>query len=192
MTRADRDAAAGAVKGAGFHGAAYGDGIYVADNAHGFKAYGDTGLICAVLRGNEEKFNQKSHGVRHMYRPYSKKSVQHSRALDDLGSVIGNKGGGVGGTYYDEIVLQRSSQIIPCFKYSTSLLKDQAGEDLVWQFADSLNKLLNEVINDTPNNSHVRIQPLHAPVRPAPIPVLQNLGVGIGFGGFQLPSALVG
>ena len=33
-----------------FHGAVYGDGVYVASNARSFRNYGNMLVVCAVLR----------------------------------------------------------------------------------------------------------------------------------------------
>ena len=147
-----------------------------------------------MLRGNEEKYSASKHATAYR-RPksHSKKKSKHSAAdvntssntPDDLGSVVGNKqtgaGGYVGGggnttpTFYDEIVLQRSTQIIPCFKFAKSLISHQTGQDLVWQFADGLHTILDEIVNEIPNPAHVRIHPIgHNPAN------IANVNIGIG------------
>ena len=147
-----------------------------------------------MLRGNEEKYSASKHATAYR-RPksHSKKKSKHSAAdvntssntPDDLGSVVGNKqtgaGGYVGGggnttpTFYDEIVLQRSTQIIPCFKFAKILISHQTGQDLVWQFADGLHTILDEIVNEIPNLAHVRIHPIgHNPAN------IANVNIGIG------------
>lgn len=79
---------------ASYHGAVYGDGVYTADNPFAFASYGDTGLICAILKGRE--FDQRKRN----------QIGTSSQYPSDVGAVIGNKGtGGVNDTttFYDEI-----------------------------------------------------------------------------------------
>lgn len=48
-----RERTAAAVTSASTHGAVYGDGIYVGNNPHTFSRYGDTCVVCIVIRGHE-------------------------------------------------------------------------------------------------------------------------------------------
>ncbi|GMI23204.1 hypothetical protein TeGR_g1337, partial [Tetraparma gracilis] len=82
--------------------------------------------------------------------------------------MVGNKQPGSRKTlphasFYDEIVLQQSCQIVPCFQYPTSLLSTQAGRDSVHSFSVSLHNLLNTTFNQTnPLPLPPRVQPLSA------------------------------
>ena len=127
LTKADRE---GGNISSKFHGAVFGDGVYVANNPYSFAHYGDTCLLCAVMRGTEERV-----------------SMAKKRTDDGPDTIVGNKqwagwtkqapapGAGAGGSQpqapapgagaggssqpqvdqhaFDEIVLQESSQIIP-------------------------------------------------------------------------------
>ena len=48
-----RERTAAAVTTTKTHGAVYGDGIYVGNNPHTFARYGDTCVVCIVIRGHE-------------------------------------------------------------------------------------------------------------------------------------------
>ena len=48
-----RERTAASVRSHSKHGSVYGDGIYVGNNPHIFSRYGDTCVVCIVIRGNE-------------------------------------------------------------------------------------------------------------------------------------------
>jgi len=83
------------IKPAKIAGSVYGDGIYVANNCETFRRYGDTCLLCLILRGRVS---------------------MHGDGQTGYDTVIGNKKTKPKiGHPNNEIVLQRCDQIFPVF-----------------------------------------------------------------------------
>ena len=51
-----------------FHGAVFGDGVYCANNPDTFANYGDTCLLCAVMRGKERRIGPAQADAEHCLR----------------------------------------------------------------------------------------------------------------------------
>ena len=89
----------------------YGDGIYVANNPHGFKSYGEIGLIVLVMKGMQK---------------WCTKNVDRDTD-DDTDSFVGNKlyrncdDEEKPSPYFDETVLRSDDQVLVLFGYPRSL-----------------------------------------------------------------------
>jgi deltex-like protein len=99
----------------------FGKGIYVGNNPHAFRVYGDVGLIVLVLQG--------------------KKQTRYASVNDDdrdeisVDSFLGNKTNckaysDVGTlAYFDELVLRSADQVLPLIRYPKKLINNA---DLMW------------------------------------------------------------
>lgn len=76
------------------HGSVFGSGVYVGENPYTFSYYGEECLCCLVLRG---------------------KTCTHITEDEDVHCYIGNK---TGRRDSDEIVLRKSCQVFPIFRFS--------------------------------------------------------------------------
>eukprot|EP00957_Ditylum_brightwellii_P032381 2453627-Ditylum_brightwellii.AAC.1 len=122
-----------------FHGEAFGNGIYTANNPLAFKSFGEVGLLVATLRGKIEKVSGRFDG-------------------GDANTVIGNKeerlrGGSI--PYHDEIVLRQSSQCLPLIQYKSHLAHD----DLMWTYHIELQKLVDNFFNGEVPTELERVHP---------------------------------
>mmetsp|Transcript_7565 Transcript_7565/g.10463 ORF Transcript_7565/g.10463 Transcript_7565/m.10463 type:complete len:707 (-) Transcript_7565:856-2976(-) len=121
------------------HGAAFGNGIYTANNPLAFKSFGEVGLLVATLRGKIQ-------------------TVSGRNGSGDANTVIGNKrrgfhGGGI--SYYDEIVLRQSSQCLALIQYKSHLAHD----DLIWTYHVKLQKLVDNFFNGEVPTELERVHP---------------------------------
>lgn len=89
----------------GFHGAVFGDGVYLANRPDDFSGYGDTCLVCLAMLGTHKR-------------------IYHTGKDDAVDTIIGNKGSATH-PQKDEIVLKGSSQCVPVFKIRADDLKDK-------------------------------------------------------------------
>mmetsp|Transcript_6920 Transcript_6920/g.10143 ORF Transcript_6920/g.10143 Transcript_6920/m.10143 type:complete len:330 (+) Transcript_6920:52-1041(+) len=122
-----------------FHGEAFGNGIYTANNPLAFKHFGEVGLLVATLRGKIQK-------------------VSGRNGDDDANTVIGNKRGRFHGgsiSYYDEIVVRQSSQCVALIQYKSHLAHD----DLIWTYHVELQKLVDIFFNGEVPTELERVHP---------------------------------
>ena len=132
----------------------FGDGIYVANNPFFFSHFGDTGLLVAILKGEELQVESRT-------------DIPSPAVMDNDGvnTIIGNKHW-KGNAIADETCLRESRQVLPILQFSSdlvdfensrSLVKD--GTALLWRFHLEMQKVLDEFMND------------HKPTQPHPIAV---------------------
>jgi deltex-like protein len=136
MTRSDRQSA-----GAGTHsnGAAFGDGIYTANNPFVFRHFGAVGLLVARLKGMAVRLV-----------PSQKKGNS------DSNSVVGNKGNGLPttmatmGDFHDEIVLRTSAQVLPLIRFCNSFSQQSgsAESQAIHEFHQILQQTVDQFFND--------------------------------------------
>lgn len=113
--------------------AVFGDGVYTGGNPTAFEKYGDVGLIVAVLKGWTKKVTYRQ----------SQPHQQHPGA----DTLVGNKTGD--SPYDDEIILQRSEQVLPLLKYYTYKISDKGFKNLIWSIHKKLQQVLDEFCNDS-------------------------------------------
>mmetsp|Transcript_782 Transcript_782/g.1276 ORF Transcript_782/g.1276 Transcript_782/m.1276 type:complete len:139 (+) Transcript_782:473-889(+) len=124
-----------------FHGEAFGNGIYTANNPCAFRRYGEVGLLVATLLGKVQRMFGRNDGA-------------------DANTVIGNKRetiyrGSI--PYHDEIVLRQSSQCLPLMQYKSHLAHD----DLIWTYHIELQKLVDNFFNGEAPTELERVHPPH-------------------------------
>eukprot|EP00591_Stephanopyxis_turris_P006654 CAMPEP_0195511936 /NCGR_PEP_ID=MMETSP0794_2-20130614/4080_1 /TAXON_ID=515487 /ORGANISM="Stephanopyxis turris, Strain CCMP 815" /LENGTH=574 /DNA_ID=CAMNT_0040639627 /DNA_START=154 /DNA_END=1878 /DNA_ORIENTATION=+ len=158
MTHADRN---NRNMHTGFHGAAFGDGIYTTNNPFVFhKKYGDIGMIVAILKGKTERVK-----------------IQHSSNTNHsvLNTVIGNKCQGRYASllsysqdidlnfFEDEIVLQESCQCFPLVQFQSDLLSTlddhNHGNETLWAYEREMQRMLDEFFNEGSTTKLERIDP---------------------------------
>eukprot|EP00536_Pseudo-nitzschia_multiseries_P017435 jgi/Psemu1/293031/fgenesh1_pg.1550_\ len=133
------------------HGANYGRGVYVSDNPHAFCHFGKTGIVLLYLSGTEKQ----------LHHHISRYSVTDSRKgiASDCDTVRGNKLTKAGYTeadkkvrmtqipkspYFEEIILQKSAQVLPILAYSRSAVNDA---ESMYQFKVELQELVDRTLN---------------------------------------------
>ncbi|KAL3929756.1 MAG: hypothetical protein SGARI_004664, partial [Bacillariaceae sp.] len=121
------------------HGAVFGDGVYTANNCFSFSNFGPIGLLVARLKGT-----------------CSDKAYPSLRGVpgNEIHTVIGNKmdprsdGHGL----YDEIVLRKSSQVIPLVRFSRSssggAVTMDAGLERLYDVLETVQEVVDEFCND--------------------------------------------
>eukprot|EP00567_Pseudictyota_dubia_P009379 CAMPEP_0197439404 /NCGR_PEP_ID=MMETSP1175-20131217/6160_1 /TAXON_ID=1003142 /ORGANISM="Triceratium dubium, Strain CCMP147" /LENGTH=594 /DNA_ID=CAMNT_0042969319 /DNA_START=193 /DNA_END=1977 /DNA_ORIENTATION=+ len=117
-------------------GTYFGDGVYTANNPFCFRHLGGVCLLVARLQGNV------SHVSGHVTQP-----AEVSRGFG-FDTIVGNKGVPI---YADEVVLLRSSQCLPLFRFSTSLVSlnnDEArGNSIIHRYHQEMQQLVDDFLN---------------------------------------------
>lgn len=133
MTHAERQASSFT---SNYNGSVFGDGVYTGNGPFAFRAYGDVGLIVARMKGVVDRIeigtarrdasagidtvigNKRPKGGYVLPTAFSR-SVR--RVMENEGEISDEEDEN-GDRYEDEVVLQKSSQVIPLIRYSASLL----------------------------------------------------------------------
>lgn len=101
----------------------FGKGIYVGNNPHAFRTYGDTGLVVLVMKG--------------VQRFCLHDDEEESYDALDVDTFSGNKvfhkmdkSNFTRSTYFDEVVLRGDGQVVPLLRYDRELANNA---DLMWR-----------------------------------------------------------
>lgn len=124
----------------------YGKGIYVGNNPHAFRYYGDVGVIVLILTGVQKKMYDKH------------EDALTSNAVDSyLGNKLHDESDIPDGTrYFDETILRNSAQVLPLLRYSRELANNA---DLLWRFHLCLQEWVDQMFPHGWPSSPQRIFP---------------------------------
>ena len=107
----------------------FGRGIYVGNNPHAFRAYGDVGLVCLIIVGTQRKMYDSSESC-----VDACVDSFHGNKVSKLQSFANAT------TYYDEIVLKDGMQVLPLFQFRREL-SNNAG--YLWEFHTALQQFVD-------------------------------------------------
>ena len=125
-------------------GTYFGDGIYTGRNPRAFSDFGDTGLLVAILRGNE------------------KCVLGHAQHGDDVNTLVGNKKHrkrqnshpseytDPNELYFDEVVLRKSAQCLPLLSFEVNCFWIEQDYETLFQCHVKLQQLLDRFFNVRP------------------------------------------
>ena len=193
MTHAERQAASVT---SNYNGSVYGDGVYTGNGPFAFRAYGDVGLIVARMKGVVERIemgtarkdssagidtvigNKRPKGGYVMPTAFSR-SVR--RVMENEGEISDEEDEN-GDRYEDEVVLQKSSQVIPLIRYSAELLDpsqmESPGNEQLHTFHAALQIVIDDFFNEG-RRTWVKDYFIPRYARPVPPPP-QNFAFGPG------------
>ena len=123
----------------------FGNGIYVANNPHAFRSYGEVGLLVAILPGNVQDL-----GTEHFDR-------SSTIVYPTTNTITGNKIGP--NPYYNEIVLRTSSQVLPLVKFPKDKIQDPTFADLLWSIHKQIqHEILDVFFNESQKTCVTRVK----------------------------------
>lgn len=96
----------------------------------------------AVLKGNEEHVGSRG----------------HPKLKRDTNAVIGNKLGETGPPMYDEIILKKSSQVLPLVKFQQPKIKTPAFAGTLWKIHGQIHQVLDEFFNNSARTDIAQVQ----------------------------------
>ena len=121
----------------------FGDGIYTANNPWCFQKYGDVGLLCATLQGTSQRVHWNNG---HLVDEKVCTVTNWNTSTGAVNTRIGNKTRDHN-EYYDEIVLQSSTQCLPLFRFSKCSISPFDAESisnrLLWKLHADLQIVLD-------------------------------------------------
>mmetsp|Transcript_9325 Transcript_9325/g.8961 ORF Transcript_9325/g.8961 Transcript_9325/m.8961 type:complete len:681 (-) Transcript_9325:226-2268(-) len=169
------------------NGATYGHGIYTATNPFAFSdRYGELGLIVAVIKGKTERVKENaipssSHTTTSNI---SAADTGDQQQLSSTNTVIGNKLSDRqqpvplvdSNEFFDEVVLQDSSQCLPLVQFSSSLVSktedNSIGNNTIWAYHRELQRVVDTFFNGGSHTDLYRIVPsmnIYVPLTPTKI-----------------------
>jgi hypothetical protein len=113
----------------------FGRGIYVGNNPHAFRSYGNTGLVVLVTKGVQRwcLHDDKEES----YDALDVDTFSGNKVFDTM-----DKSHFTRSAYFDEIVLRSDGQVIPLFRYSQELANNA---DLMWRFQVALQSWIDSI-----------------------------------------------
>lgn len=160
-------------------GAYFGDGVYTACNPYGFRHFGNTGLLCALLRGQEERVGPGG------------------TSAPNVNTAVGNKNS-TGNLLTEELILHECCQVLPILRFSSASVERSGslihkGNALLWKLHVEVQKILDQYFNGnmptavehvTPNSKNDKVQTsssslgfaIAPPVPPLPVAAATNPG----------------
>jgi deltex-like protein len=160
LTAADRTS--NSVRATG-KGAAFGDGIYTANNSTAFSSYGSVGLVVGRLQGKAVRVARTLEG--HL-----------SCDIEGINTIIGDKldwsrvtttldseGWPVRDTYHEH-VLKSSKQCLPVIWYDRAIEMNDVGRECLRCIKESLQVILDKLFNGGAEKVEVRDVPLIKPL----------------------------
>jgi deltex-like protein len=138
------------------NGMFYGDGVYTASNPYAFQTFGNVGLLVAVLLGNARRVLPGGEC------PFANGSVVNTaignKSVKNLWKQVSDDA-----KLYDELVLGKSKQCLPLFRYDVTLVsctwQGKVGADAIWSHQVELQKLIDQSFNDGVETKLERILP---------------------------------
>jgi len=160
MTHAERQANS---VNSQYNGSVFGDGVYTGNGPFAFRFYGDVGLIIARMKGVAERrgtvIGAAGTGTdadtvignkRSQMTMQTSFSRAHRRVMDNEGEMSDEEDEN-GDRYEDEVVLQKSSQVIPMIRYSANLIDpndiEGPGNTQIHAFHAALQEVVDDFFN---------------------------------------------
>mmetsp|Transcript_326 Transcript_326/g.920 ORF Transcript_326/g.920 Transcript_326/m.920 type:complete len:570 (+) Transcript_326:710-2419(+) len=163
MTHAERQANSVT---SNYNGSVFGDGVYTGNGPFAFRGYGDVGLIVARMKGVAERRGMMvdapgtgtgadtviGNKMASHTAPTSTGFGRAVRRIMENEGEISDEEDENGDRYEDEVVLQKSSQVIPMIRYSASLIDpsqmESAGNMQIHAFHTALQEVVDEFFNE--------------------------------------------